>query len=117
MILLPDCDEFCATDKAEKLREIIEDLSPSGLRVTASFGVCELRPDIADADGWVREADALLYEAKRAGRDRIAQARDLAPERVLPGKVLGTLALRKPRSRQDVLRSPLLQTRGRRRSV
>ena len=45
-----------------------------GLQVTASFGVCELRADIADADAWLREADTLLYSAKRAGRDRIAHA-------------------------------------------
>ena len=66
----------------------------------------------------IRDQRALaMLEALWTERDKIARARDLAPERVLPGKVLGTLALRKPRSRQDVVRSPLLQTRGRRRDA
>ena len=68
MILLPDCDEFCATDKAEKLREIIEDLSPSGLRVTASFGVTQLRPE-DNYDMIFSRADMAMYEAKRSGRN------------------------------------------------
>jgi two-component system cell cycle response regulator len=68
MILLPDCDEFCATSKAEKLREIIEDLSPSGLRVTASFGVTQLRPE-DNYDMIFSRADMAMYEAKRSGRN------------------------------------------------
>ncbi len=50
-------------------------------------------------------------------RDELARARDVAPERVLSGKVLAELAARKPRSRQDVVRSPLMQSRGRRRDA
>lgn len=68
MILLPDCDEFSATGKADKLREIIEDLSPSGLRVTASFGVTQLRPE-DNYDMLFSRADMAMYEAKRSGRN------------------------------------------------
>ena len=68
MAVLPDCDEFQATNKAEALRELIEDLEPSGLRVTASFGVAQLRPE----DGYetlFSRADMAMYQAKRAGRN------------------------------------------------
>ncbi len=58
-----------------------------------------------------------MLQAMWNHRDQLARTRDVAPERVLSGKVLGELALRKPRSRQDVVRSPLLQTRGRRRDA
>ncbi|AWE42496.1 MULTISPECIES: HRDC domain-containing protein [unclassified Actinobaculum] len=50
-------------------------------------------------------------------RDRLARRRDLAPERVIPGKVLAELARRKPRSRADVVNSPLLRKRSRQRDA
>jgi diguanylate cyclase len=40
-------------------------------KLTASFGIVELRGQ-DDADGLVTRADRKLYEAKRAGRNRIA---------------------------------------------
>ena len=70
MILLPDTDEFTATNKAERLREIIEDLSPSGLRVTASFGVTPLRPE-DNYDMIFSRADMAMYEAKAKGMGRL----------------------------------------------
>ena len=73
MILLPDTDEFTATNKAERLREIIEDLSPSGLRVTASFGVTPLRPE-DNYDMIFSRADMAMYEAKRSGRNCVVAA-------------------------------------------
>ena len=68
LVVLPDCDDFSATAKAEKLRELIEDLSPSGLPVTASFGVAQLRTDDS-YDSIFNRADMAMYEAKRAGRN------------------------------------------------
>ncbi len=50
-------------------------------------------------------------------RDELARQRDIAPEKVIPAKVLAILALHKPRSRQDVLTSPLFQRRSRRRDA
>ena len=73
LVVLPDCDEFSATAKAETLREIIEDLSPSGLPVTASFGVAQLRTDDS-YDSIFNRADMAMYEAKRAGRNCVVNA-------------------------------------------
>ena len=73
LVVLPDCDEFSATAKAETLREIIEELSPSGLPVTASFGVAQLRADDS-YDSIFNRADMAMYEAKRAGRNCVVNA-------------------------------------------
>lgn len=63
-----------------------------------------------------RRALAML-EALWQARDDIARERDIAPEKVIPSKVLATLAMHKPRSYQDVAQSPLLQSRMRRKEV
>ena len=66
----------------------------------------------------VRDRRALgMLAALWDPRDGLAKDRDLAPERVLPSKVMAELAARKPRSRSDVERSPLLQSRIRRKDV
>ncbi|MDO4888789.1 MAG: HRDC domain-containing protein [Actinomycetaceae bacterium] len=56
---------------------------------------------------------ASLWDA----RDDLAKERDVAPEKVLPSKVLAELAARKPRSRADVQHSKLVQSRARRGDV
>ena len=75
-IILPETDLARGLEVAERLRAEIAalDLGPAG-RVTASLGVAEL-PTCARAQEELRAAaDAALYEAKRAGRDRAACAR------------------------------------------
>jgi diguanylate cyclase len=44
------------------------------LRCTVSLGAAEATRDIANVDLWIREADAALYRAKAAGRDRFEAA-------------------------------------------
>jgi diguanylate cyclase (GGDEF)-like protein len=43
------------------------------IRVSASIGVARLGPG-EDATRWIARADAALYEAKQAGRDRVVLA-------------------------------------------
>jgi diguanylate cyclase (GGDEF)-like protein len=45
----------------------------AGLRCTVSAGIAQRRPG-EDATGWLARADAALYEAKHAGRDRVSAA-------------------------------------------
>lgn len=56
---------------AEKIREEIERQHfPVAGRVTASFGVCTSHPDDS-AEAMLARADAALYRAKAAGRNRV----------------------------------------------
>jgi len=76
-VLLPEQDGAGARAVAENLRGLVAGLDTSdiatGLRVTASIGVAVLRPN-EDRDSLLRRADAALYEAKNAGRDRVMMA-------------------------------------------
>ncbi len=74
MAVLPGIDALAGMSTAEKLREAIEDLEPSGLRVTASIGVAQLRPQDSYESVFSR-ADLAMYEAKRAGRNCVASAK------------------------------------------
>jgi len=66
-VLLPRCSLTDAADVLERLRRA----TPSG--VTASIGVAEILPD-EDPNDLLARADAALYEAKSAGRDRLLAA-------------------------------------------
>ena len=74
--LLPDTDEAGALRVAETLREAIAALPPEQLGVphsiTASLGVGTLRHDhMLHPQELIAEADANLYRAKHAGRNRV----------------------------------------------
>lgn len=78
VLILPRTDAAGAKQLAERVRAALEErtiLSPDGvpLRVTASFGVAVF-PDAAGRTELVHAADAALYEAKRAGKNRVATA-------------------------------------------
>ena len=51
--------------------DIIHAASPEG-RMTVSIGVASLLPDDEDAEQMLRRADAALYRAKAAGRNRVS---------------------------------------------
>lgn len=74
VLLLPGADRAAMTGILENLRRhISENLRARGEPVTASIGGATLRPG-DDADAWLRRADATLYEAKHAGRNRCVVA-------------------------------------------
>jgi len=61
-----------AQQLAEQVRKSPLSLPDSEpLRLTVSIGVSELQPHESE-DEWLRRTDALLYQAKQAGRDRVA---------------------------------------------
>ncbi|WP_454726731.1 MULTISPECIES: diguanylate cyclase [Cupriavidus] len=72
---VPSCKD--ALDMAEHLRERLAAtplVADSGERfgIRASFGTAFVMPgEVQDADGLMKRADLLLYQAKQGGRDRI----------------------------------------------
>jgi diguanylate cyclase (GGDEF)-like protein len=78
-IVLPGTDLEGATRLAERVRTALERrtiLAPDGSRifVTVSLGVAAY-PESAGAESIVPAADGALYEAKRAGKNRVVAAR------------------------------------------
>ncbi len=74
VLVLPGTDLDEAAQVAERMRLAIP-VGTSPVTVTASFGVARFDPRIDDPDHLVERADALLYEAKQTGRDRVVVAR------------------------------------------
>jgi diguanylate cyclase (GGDEF)-like protein len=74
-LLFPHADMAEAQRQAELLRGAIEaidcsDFAP-GLRITASIGLAE-RTGLSHHERMVSHADARLYDAKHAGRNRVS---------------------------------------------
>lgn len=78
LILLPDTGPSAAEQVSERIRASLEAHSfPGEARVTASLGVVAQRPSENFA-ALVARADAAMYQAKQAGRNRVcANADDL----------------------------------------
>jgi diguanylate cyclase (GGDEF)-like protein len=76
VIMLPGTNEADGVSLAEKLRRAVCETSvasgQSRFTMTASFGVAEISRDDMGADACLGRADAALYAAKRAGRNRVA---------------------------------------------
>jgi len=74
-VMLPGMGLAGARDLAEQLRlAVSEEAVPTAsglLQVAISLGVAELRPGTEDLGDLLGEADARLYEAKEAGRNRV----------------------------------------------
>nr|WP_227551307.1 GGDEF domain-containing protein [Kangiella sp. HZ709] len=75
LILLPKTNETEAYRVADKIREQFENYDfgnlAEGLKVTASFGVAEVRTSDQNVDVLINRADRLMYEAKNTGRNRV----------------------------------------------
>jgi diguanylate cyclase (GGDEF)-like protein len=74
VLVLPSTRLSYAQELAERLRTSLRafrvPLAASAVRVTASFGVAELKPG-DDVDTLIHEADVMMYAAKAEGRDRV----------------------------------------------
>jgi diguanylate cyclase (GGDEF)-like protein len=90
LILLPGCDGEDGVRVAERLRAAIEAAQPGRLPVTASIGVTTASGEAIDFDELFRAADAGLYEAKNAGRNRLAFAPAVAGRQAWPMRAPAT---------------------------
>jgi diguanylate cyclase (GGDEF)-like protein len=79
-VVLPQTDAEGAAQLAERIREAVDQLEvprvdgEGTLRLQASFGVAALPESAVDREGLIAAADAALYRAKRAGRNRVERA-------------------------------------------
>jgi diguanylate cyclase (GGDEF)-like protein len=79
-VVLPQTDAEGAAQLAERIREAVDRLEvprvdgQGSLRLQASFGVAALPESAVDREGLIAAADAALYRAKRAGRNRVERA-------------------------------------------
>lgn len=83
-ILLLDADAAGARARVERLRERIRPVAAFGhaIEFSLSFGLCEADGRIADFEHLLHKADLALYQAKRAGGDRLVASEErpfLAP--------------------------------------
>ena len=72
LVLLPATGLDESRLVAEKIRQSVERMkSPAGKTITISIGVAAASPEDENEDACVLKADQMLYEAKRAGRNRV----------------------------------------------
>lgn len=74
LVVLPGYDSAAAAHAAERIRAAIEAARPGGVDVTISMGVAVGRAADNAGDELLEQADAAVYAAKRAGRNRVAVA-------------------------------------------
>lgn len=73
-LLLPNMNGEAASVYVEKLRKrLVAAMAEKGWPVTFSIGVASYKVAPHDFDMLIKQADALMYEAKHGGRDRIQQ--------------------------------------------
>jgi diguanylate cyclase (GGDEF)-like protein len=74
LIVLPGVGLIEGRAIAERVRGGLEDARPGGLAVTMSLGVASANGEAVEFEPLFRAADAALYDAKRAGRNRVVAA-------------------------------------------
>ncbi len=74
LTVLPGIGLQAGAEVAERLREGVEQARPTDIPITISLGVSAARGAQVDYDTLFKAADEALYEAKRAGRNRVIAA-------------------------------------------
>lgn len=77
VLIAPETDKAEAIQLAERMHQALRSspvtVGGEALHITASFGVAMLHSDDHDSEEILRRADAALYAAKAAGRDRVIE--------------------------------------------
>ena len=72
VVILPDAEYAGAMAIAERFRKAVAAIDCPERAITVSIGAATRAADTASAEALLKEADAALYAAKRAGRNRSA---------------------------------------------
>jgi diguanylate cyclase len=81
LLVLPETDLEGAAEMAKRIREQLAAASferAPDYHCTVSLGAAEAHDEMADVEDWIQQADAALYRAKAAGRDRMVCAPRIA---------------------------------------
>jgi diguanylate cyclase (GGDEF)-like protein len=94
LVVLPGIDAGGGQEVAERLRTAVEQTRPLGFAITISVGLSAARGEQVDYERQFKAADSALYEAKRAGRNRVIAAPtpvepNTQPEQELPAISVG----------------------------
>jgi diguanylate cyclase (GGDEF)-like protein len=84
LVVLPGVGSDVGCEVAERLRVAIERVRPARAAITISIGVSSARGEDVQYDALFKLADEALYEAKRAGRNRVIAAATTAVEPATP---------------------------------
>jgi diguanylate cyclase (GGDEF)-like protein len=89
-LLFPDTDAAGATAALLKLREALRyEIVKDGWKVTFSIGAATFVEPPADVDTVVHKVDALMYEAKHGGKNRVRHEVVLCPQKRLDERLCG----------------------------
>ena len=79
VVLLPEASSEVALETAERLRRSIESLRiptlEGDIQLTVSIGIATVGPHTDSVAALINDADRALYDAKRAGRNRVMTAK------------------------------------------
>jgi two-component system cell cycle response regulator len=83
VVVMPETDLDAALQVAERLRGRIAETPVEGIAVTVSIGVAASRPDVEEEpEVTLQRADAAVYEAKRAGGNRVIAGGSGKPQHI-----------------------------------
>jgi diguanylate cyclase (GGDEF)-like protein len=74
LLVLPETQMEGAVQVSERIREYLANTKFGGGTITLSIGIAEFPAHGDSAEAVIASADAAMYQAKRAGRDRVASA-------------------------------------------
>jgi diguanylate cyclase (GGDEF)-like protein len=83
VVLLPGMDVEGGVEVGERLRAAVEESRPGGVSITLSVGVATADGAAIEYDAVFQAADRAMYEAKAAGRNRVAAAGEPGASRTL----------------------------------